>query len=103
MVSRDKLNGLIQELDQQWENSTEQITQRIQEEIARRGGIQRINPEVLTEAAVGIEAELRSRAIVNTVIRALLQQIEDLQGRVENLESRLQAFGSAGPTGTSTS
>ena len=100
MVNRDTLNNLIRELEREWEQSTQRISRQVEQEIARRGGIERIRPEALTEAAIEIEAEQRARAITNSVIQTLLQQIEELEGRIENLETRIRTLGSPGPTGT---
>lgn len=108
MANQTTINNVRNRLRDAWEKATNNIRSRTERENERlriseaKGAQLKRKIDRLVDEAIDIEAEERAEAIAESIVADLLEIIDELQGRVEDLEQRLQRLGSVGPTGTST-
>jgi len=108
MAEQSTLDRVKRRLQGAWEDATSSIQERTEQE-SRRLGINEAKGDQLkskinslVREAIGIEADERAKAISGTVVNDLLNVIETLEGRIENLEERLNRIDASSPTGVTT-
>lgn len=100
MPTRAKLDELTNKLQQAWKDANDQIDAQIEEQTNRaKLGFTKEQRQVSAREAIviaekGREAEAieRARAITESVVSELLEEIESLQGALADLRTRIQVL-----------
>ena len=99
-----------EQLSTAWLRATNEITEVVGAHLARfkavssAGGakVTTLESSALVGLAMREEANKRAEAITNTIVDRLLDKIESLEGRIEEMEVRIATLGASGPTSTPT-